>query len=52
MLVGLTKELKRYHFFIHIDKFLSLHVWNDSPLHFKKKTEQKHPFEMPKFNFE
>ena len=43
--VGLRKEVKQYHFFIHINKFLSLHVWNDSPLHFnKKKTEQKHHF--------
>ena len=24
-------------FFIHINKFLSLHVWNYSPLHFAKK---------------
>ena len=32
-------------FFIHINKFLSLHVCNDSPLHFnKKRTEQKHNF--------
>ena len=37
MVVGLTKELKRYHFFIHINKFLSSHVWNDSPLHLNKK---------------
>ena len=45
LVVGLRKEVKQYHFFIHINKFLSLHVWNDSPLHFnKKKTEQKHHF--------
>ena len=44
--VGLRKEAKQYHFFIHINKFVSLHVWNDSPLHFnkKKKIEQKHHF--------
>ena len=48
MVVGLTKELKRYHFFIHINKFLSLHVWNDSPLHLnKKETEQKLHFKYP-----
>ena len=36
--VGLRKEVKQYHFFcIHIDKFLSLHVWNDSPLQFNQK---------------
>ena len=34
LVVGLRKEVKHYHFFIHIDKFLSLHVWNDSPLQF------------------
>ena len=46
LVVGLRKEVKQYHFFfIHIKKFLSLHVCNDSPLHFnKKRTEQKHHF--------
>ena len=34
LLVGLRKEVKQYHFFIHINKFLSLHVWNDNPLQF------------------
>ena len=35
-------------FFIHINKLLSLHVWNDIPLHFnKKKTAQKHHFKWP-----
>ena len=44
LVVGLRKEVNHYHFFIHINKFLSLHVWNDSPLHFNKKTEKKHHF--------
>ena len=34
-------------FFIHINKFLSLQVWNDSALHLNKKTEQKHHFKCP-----
>ena len=34
----------KYHFSFHSNKFLSLHVWNDSALHFNKKTEQKHHF--------
>ena len=35
-------------FFIHINKLLSLHVWNDSPLHFNnKKNAQKHHFKCP-----
>ena len=41
MAVGLTKELKGHHFFIHINKFLSLHVWSDSPLHLNKKKLSK-----------
>ena len=43
LVVVLRKEVKQYHFFIHINKFLSLHVWNDSPLHFTKKTEPLTP---------
>ena len=27
------KEVKENHFFIHTNKFPSLHVWNDSPSH-------------------
>ena len=42
--VGLREEVKQYHFFIHINKFLSLHVWNDSPLHFNKKNWAKTSF--------
>ena len=43
--VGLRKEVKQYHFFIHINRFVSLYVWNDSPLHFnKEKIDQKHLF--------
>ena len=52
LVVGLRKEVKQYHFFIHINKFLSLHVWNDSPLHFNKKKLSKNIILMPKFNFE
>ena len=37
LVVGLRNGVKQYHFFIHINKFLSLHVWNDSPLHLNKK---------------
>ena len=37
LVVGLRKEVKQYHFFIHINKFLSFHVWNDSLLHLHKK---------------
>ena len=52
LVVGLRKEVKQYHFFIHINKFLSLHVWNDSPLHLNKKKLSKNIILMPKFNFE
>ena len=45
LVMGLRKEVKQYHFFIHINKFLSLDVWNDSPLHFNKQTDQKHHFD-------
>ena len=41
LVVGLRKEVKQYHFFIHINKFLSLHVWNDRPLHLNKKKLRK-----------
>ena len=41
LVVGLRKEVKQYHFFIHINKFLSLHVWNDSLLHLHKKKLSK-----------
>ena len=37
LVVGLRKEVKQYQFFIQINKFLSLQVSNDSPLHFNKK---------------
>ena len=37
LVVGLRKEVKQYHFSFHSNKFLSLHVWNDSALHFNKK---------------
>ena len=47
LVMDLRKEVMRYHFFIHIDKFLQLHVWNDSPWYFKKNI-----ILMPKFNFE
>ena len=47
LVVGLRKEVKQYHFFVHNNKFLSLHVWNDSPLQFNKKTEEKHHFKCP-----
>ena len=50
--VGLRKEVKQYHFSFHINKFLSLHVWNDSPLHFNKKKLSKNIILMPKFNLE
>ena len=52
LVVGLRKEVKQYHFFIHINKFLSLHVWNDSPLLFNKKKLSKNIILMSKFNFE
>ena len=42
LVVGLRKEVKQYHFFfIHINKFLSFHVWNDSLLHLHKKKLSK-----------
>ena len=41
LVVRLRKEVKQYHFFIHINKFLSLHVWNDRPLHLNKKKLSK-----------
>ena len=46
LVVGLRKEVMQYYFSFHINKLLSLHIWNDCPLHFnkKKKTEQKHHF--------
>ena len=31
---GFKKRGQAVSFFIHINKLLSLHVWNDSPLHF------------------
>ena len=37
LVVGLRKEVNQFLFFININKFLSLHVWNDSPLHSNKK---------------
>ena len=52
LVVGLRKEVKQYHFFIHINRFVSLYVWNDSPLHFNKKKFIKNIFLMPKYNFE
>ena len=48
LMVCLTrKEVKQNHFFIYFKNFPSLHVWNDSPSHFNKKTEQKHHFKCP-----
>ena len=46
LVVGLRKEVMQYYFSFHINKFLSLHIWNDCPLDFNKikKTEQKHHF--------
>ena len=40
LVVGLRKEVKQYHFFIHINKFQLLDVWNESPLYFNKRTVQ------------
>ena len=44
---GFNKRTQAASFFIHIHKFLLLYVWNDSPLHFNKKTEEKHHFKCP-----
>ena len=38
---GFKKRTQAVSFFIHINKPLSLHVWNDSPLHFNKKKLSK-----------
>ena len=35
------KEVKENHFFIHTNKFPSLHVWNDSPSHINYKNWAK-----------
>ena len=39
--VGWRKDVKQYHVLIHINKFLSLHVWNDRPLPFNKENWAK-----------
>ena len=41
LVVGWRKEVKQYHVLIHINKFLSLHVWNDRPLSFNKENWAK-----------
>ena len=41
LVVGWRKEVKQYHVLIHINKFLSLHVWNDRPLPFNKENWAK-----------
>ena len=41
LVVGWKKEVKQYHVLIHINKFLSLHVWDDHPLPFNKENWAK-----------
>ena len=37
LVAGLKKEIKQQHFSHSYEIFLTLHAWNDRPLHFKKK---------------
>ena len=41
LVVGWRKEVKQYHVLIHINKLLSLHVWDDHPLPFNTENWAK-----------